>query len=97
MQQRGLHRFQPDPAPAAGVRSVAVFRHASERARFPRWMARIGQPTYTPPPQGQQREPEFLGDVAGSLSNSLRGVAEQSVATADAGDRLSQTITYRMQ
>ena len=86
-----------NPAPAAGVRSVAVFRHAPERARFTRWMARIGQPTYTPPPQGQQREPEFLGDVAGSLSNTLRGVAEQSVATADSGDRLSQTITYRMQ
>ncbi len=86
-----------NPAPAANVRFVGGFRHTSERARFSRWMDRIGQPTYTPPPQGQQREPEFLTGVVGSLSNSLRGVAEHSVATADTGDRLSQTITYRMQ
>ena len=60
-------------------------------------MDRIGQPTYVAPAQGQQRQPQFLGDVIGSLSQSLRNVAEQAVTTADSGDRLSQTIIYRMQ
>ena len=83
--------------PAANARFVGVFRHANERARFTRYMARIGQPTYTPPAQGQQREPQFLGDVIGSLSQTLRNVNEQSVTTADSGDRLNQTIVYRLQ
>ncbi|MBI2686281.1 MAG: hypothetical protein HYX27_08190 [Acidobacteria bacterium] len=86
-----------NPAPAANVRFTGVFRHGSERTRFTRWMARIGQPTYTPPAQGQQREPQFLGDVIGSLSQTLRNVREQSVTAADTGDRLTQTIVYRMQ
>jgi hypothetical protein len=86
-----------NPAPPANARFAALFRHAAERPRFTRWMARIGQPTFTPPAQGEQREPEFLGDVAGSLSQALRGVAEQAVTTAEAPDRLTQTITYRMQ
>ena len=86
-----------NPAPAGNVQFVGVFRHARERDRFIRWMARIDQPTYVAPAQGQQRQPQFLGDVIGSLSHSLRGVTEQSVTTADAGDRLNQTIVYRMQ
>jgi len=49
------------------------------------------------PAQGQDRQPQFLGDVVGSLSQTLRNVTEQSVTTADAGDRLNQTIVYRMQ
>lgn len=85
------------PAPAAGARFVGVFRHNQERARSLRWMARIDQPTYTPPAQGEQREPRFLIDVAGGISNSVRNVTEQTVTTADAGDRLNQTIVYRMQ
>ena len=84
-------------APAANARFVGVFRHGNERARYIRWMARINQPTYVPPAQGQQREPQFMGDVIGSLSQTLRGVAEQAVTTADSGDRLTQTIVYRMQ
>ena len=83
--------------PAANTRFVGVFRHANERPRFTRYMNRIGQPTYTPPAQGQQREPDFLGDVIGSLSQTLRNVNEQSVSTADVGDRLNQTIVYRLQ
>jgi hypothetical protein len=84
-------------APAGNACSIGVFRHALERPRFTRYMARIAQPTYVPPAQGQQRQPEFLGDVIGSLSQTLRNVTEQSVTTADAGDRLTQTIVYRMQ
>lgn len=83
--------------PAANVRFIGGFRHAAERTRFPRYMAHIDQPTYVPPPQGEQREPRFLNDVAGSLSHTLRGVTEQTVATADAADRQTQTILYRMQ
>jgi hypothetical protein len=86
-----------NPAPPAGARFAALFRHTPERPRFTRWMARIGQPSYTPQAQGEQREPEFLGDVAGSLSHALRGVAEQAVATAETPDRLMQTITYRIE
>jgi len=86
-----------NPAPANNAQFVGVFRHGRERARFNRWMDRIGQPTYVPPAQGQDRQPQFLGDVVGSLSQTLRGVTEQTVTTADAGDRLNQTIVYRMQ
>ncbi len=86
-----------NPAPANNAQFTGVFRHRIERDRFTRWMDRIGQPTYVAPAQGQQRQPQFLGDVIGSLSQSLRNVAEQAVATADNGDRLSQTIVYRMQ
>lgn len=85
-----------NPAPEANARFVGVFRHASESPRFRRYLARINQPTYTAPAQGQQRQPEFLGDVIGSLSQTLRNVREQSVTTADSGDRLTQTIVYRM-
>lgn len=84
-------------APAANARFLGSFRHAAERPRFTRWMARIGQPTYVPPAQGQQREPQYLGDVIGSLSQTLRGVAEQTVTTAEAPAQLTQTIVYRMQ
>ncbi|MFN0102699.1 MAG: hypothetical protein ACKV2U_11495 [Bryobacteraceae bacterium] len=84
-------------APPNNARFVGVFRHGVERARFTRWMARIGQPTYVPPAQGQQRVPQFLGDVIGSLSQTLRNVTEQSVTTVDTGDRLTQTIVYRIQ
>ena len=83
--------------PANNALFTGVFRHATERDRFTRWMDRIGQPTYVAPAQGQQRQPQFLGDVIGSLSHILRNVAEQSVTTADNGDRLNQTIVYRMQ
>ncbi|MCC6539308.1 MAG: hypothetical protein IT162_17280 [Bryobacterales bacterium] len=83
--------------PAANARFIGVFRHGNERARYTRWMARINQPAYVPPAQGQQREPLFMGDVIGSLSQTLRSVAEQAVTTADSGDRLTQTIVYRMQ
>lgn len=86
-----------NPAPANNAQFVGVFRHGRERARFTRWMDRIGQPTYVAPAQGQDRQPQFLGDVIGSLSQTLRNVTEQSVTTADAGDRLNQTIVYRMQ
>lgn len=83
--------------PAANARFAGLFRHGAERARYSRWMARIGQPTFVPPAQGQQREPQFMGDVIGSLSQALRGVTEHAVTTADSGDRLTQTIVYRMQ
>ena len=86
-----------NPAPANNAQFVGVFRHGRERARFTRWMDRIGQPTYVAPAQGQDRQPQFLGDVVGSLSQTLRNVTEQSVTTADAGDRLNQIIVYRMQ
>jgi len=86
-----------NPAPAGNSQFVGVFRHGRERDRFIRWMARIDQSTYVAPAQGQQRQPQFLGDVIGSLSQSLRSVVEQSVTSADAGDRLHQTIVYRMQ
>jgi hypothetical protein len=86
-----------NPAPANNAQFVGVFRHGRERARFTRWMERIGQPTYVAPAQGQERQPQFLGDVVGSLSQTLRNITEQSVTTADAGDRLNQTIVYRMQ
>jgi len=84
-------------APAANTRFVGVFRHGNERARFGRYMARIGQPSYVPPAQGQERQPQFLDDVVGSLSQALRQFSEQSVTTADSGDRVTQTIVYRMQ
>ena len=86
-----------NPTPPANARSIGGFRHASERARFTRWMARIGQPTFVPPAQGQQREPEFLGGVIGGLSQTVRAFTEQTVTTSDSGDRLTQTIVYRIQ
>jgi hypothetical protein len=86
-----------NPAPPANTQFAALFRHSSERPRFTRWMNRINQPTYAPPAQGQQRAPEFLPDVVGSLSTTLRAFSEQSVTAADSGDRLSQTIVYRLQ
>jgi len=86
-----------NPAPGNNAQFTGVFRHRLERDRFTRWMERIGQPTYVAPAQGQQRQPQFLGDVIGSLSQSLRNVAEQTVTTADNGDRLNQSIVYRLQ
>ena len=81
---------------ANGCSADASPASAGLLARFIRWMARIDQPTYVAPAQGQQRQPQFLGDVIGSLSQTLRNVNEQSVTTADNGDRLTQTIVYRM-
>jgi hypothetical protein len=86
-----------NPVPAGAANFVGVFRHGNERARFARWMARIDQPTYIAPAPGQQRQPQFLADVAGSLSQTLRNVTGHSVTTAGSGDRLTQTIVYRMQ
>jgi hypothetical protein len=87
----------PVPSLPNGTRFAGGFRHGSERARFARWMQRIDQPNASEPQPGQEREPIFLNDTVGGLSNILRGFDEQTVVIADLGDRVQQTVAYRTQ
>ena len=72
------------------------FRHASERARYRRWMARIEQPFVRPLAQGEQRAPDFIDDIVPSVSRVVNAVNEQMIVMADPGDRVTQTISYRV-
>lgn len=85
-------------APTAPASSTFAggFRHASERARYRRWMARIEQPFFRPLAQGEQRAPDFIDDIVPSVSRVVSAVNEQMVVIADPGDRVTQTITYRI-
>jgi hypothetical protein len=85
-------------APSAPASSTFAggFRHAAERARYRRLMARIEQPFVRPLAQGEQRVPDFIDDIVPSVSRVVNTVTEQMVVMADPGDRVTQTITYRI-
>jgi len=84
------------PSVPASAVFTGGFRHANERTRYRRWMARIEQPFVRPLAQGEQRAPDFIEDIVPSLSRVVNAVNEQTVVVADPGDRVTQTITYRI-
>jgi hypothetical protein len=74
---------------------VAGFNHARERLNFERLAAVLDRPNASPGNLSNPgRAPQFFSDNISSLSSTLVGVSSERVVVRDAGDQITQTVTY---
>jgi hypothetical protein len=74
---------------------VAGFNHARERVNFERLAAVLDRPNAGPDNLANTgHAPQFFSDNIASLSSILAGVSSERVIIRDAGDKITQTVTY---
>jgi hypothetical protein len=75
---------------------IAGFNHAQERDNFARLTGLLDRgnngPEVTP---GTERTPQFFSDNITSLSFSLAAVSSEKIVVREAGDKVTQTVTYQ--
>ncbi len=74
---------------------VAGFNPARERANFDRLAGVLDRPNAAPantPDSG--RAPQFFSENIASLGSTLAGISSEKVVIRDAGDKITQTVTY---
>jgi hypothetical protein len=70
---------------------VAGFDHQRERERFVRLTGLLDKPAGG---SGTGGTPQFFSENIGSLSAALADLSSEKIVVRDAGDRVSQTVTY---
>lgn len=73
---------------------AAGFAHERERENFSRLTELLDWPGNGGGSAGRGRTPEFFSENIGSLSSTLAGVTAEKIVVRDAGDRVTQTVTY---
>jgi hypothetical protein len=74
---------------------VAGFSHARERLNFERMAVVLDRPNAGPGNfSNTGRTPQFFSDNISSLSSILAGVSSEKIVVRDAGDKITQTVTY---
>ncbi len=70
---------------------VAEFDHQKERNNFARLTGLLDKPVGG---SGAGSTPNFLSDNIASLSSALAGMSSEKIVIRDAGNKVSQTVTY---
>jgi hypothetical protein len=91
--QAMLANFERKPSFAPGD-YFAGFNHHRERPNFLRLVDVVDRPSTMASAQSDAREPQFFSGTVGSLSQTLSGVASESVVTRGDKDKLHQTVIY---
>jgi hypothetical protein len=74
---------------------AAGFAHERERESFSRLTELLDRPgNEAGGSAGRGHTPEFFSENIGSLSSTLAGVTAEKIVVRDAGDRVTQTVTY---
>ena len=74
---------------------VAGFNHARERQNFERLAVVLDRPNSGLGNFSDRgRAPQFFSDNIASLSSTLAGVSSEKIVVHDAGDKVTQTVTY---
>jgi hypothetical protein len=72
----------------------AGFNHHRERPNFARLVNVVDRPSIMASAQTDNREPQFFSGTVGSLSQTLAGVASESVVIRGDKDKVRQTVIY---
>jgi hypothetical protein len=70
---------------------AAGFDHQKEKTNFARLTGLLDKPTRG---SGSGSTPNFFSDNIASLSSALAGLSSEKIVVRDAGNRVSQTVTY---
>ena len=74
---------------------IAGFNHARERDNFERLTALLDRPNIDLGVlSAAGRMPQFFSGNIASLSSTLAGISSDTIVVHDAGDKISQTVTY---
>ena len=70
---------------------VAGFDHQKEKDNFARLTGLLDRPAGG---SGAGSTPNFFSDNIASLSSALAGLSSEKIVVRDAGNKVSQTVTY---
>ncbi|MGE5571276.1 MAG: hypothetical protein ACM3S5_19765 [Rhodospirillales bacterium] len=83
------------PAPNSGAAYAAAFNAASERPNFERLTTLVDSVSGREP-RGPERQPRFFSENIASLGRTLGRVQSVAVVREDAGNAVTETVTYRL-
>ncbi|HPQ14278.1 MAG TPA: hypothetical protein PLP04_03560, partial [Bryobacteraceae bacterium] len=83
------------PAPNSGAAYAAAFNAAVERPNFERLTTLIDSVS-SREPRGPERQPRFFSENIASLGRTLGRVQSMAVVREDAGNTVTETVTYRL-